>query len=215
MKRFCYRGQYHDEAVFDFIQTKQEHIKALLADNRLYTFTVFRFENKNLFVYYECVDEEFAPTQLLPGIEAYLNTWPGEEAPRAFVPMTDIYHSYLPNEEESAAWHRTERVVPTAQMSRMNKDRLSSYIFYHVQLQEETPGSNGKHLTIWANENVALLYNEKIEGTPVAYRKGMLDTHQTPADWKGTMVPHFTYYNDGVLYHSAEVGLTLSEADLT
>lgn len=61
MKRFCYRGQYHNNAVLDFIKGKQSHIEDLLRAGKLFTATVFHFDNHNLFVYYECVQEELSP----------------------------------------------------------------------------------------------------------------------------------------------------------
>lgn len=214
MQRFCYRGQYHDSAVIDFIQTRKDHIARLLRDGKIYTVTVFGFDNQNLFVYFECVDEILTPTDILPGIEVYMNEWPGNAEPRWFVPMTDVYHSIQPNEEEVHLWHRTEHAVPHGMMSLMKMELLSSYTFWHVQMQEEKPAHCGKHLSIWMSEHIGLLYEEKPDAGVPNPHKGMLDTHNTPEDWSGLMRPHFNDFPDGKMYHDADILLTMSEGDL-
>jgi len=215
MKRFCYRGQYHSPQIISFIKGKKDHVEALLRTGRIYTATVFAFDNQNIFVYYECVDEELSPLEILPGAEAYLNKWPGTDETRWFIPMIDIYHSMQPNKEEEVHWHRTEHAVPKASMSLMRLDTLSSYIFYHVQLQEEKPSCNGKHMSIWSSEDIALLYSEKPDEKLENPHKGMLDTKNTPTDWGGVMIPHFIRREDGELYHMADIVLTMSEGDLS
>ncbi len=215
MKRFCYRGQYKDEAVLSYVSTQKEHIEALLREGKIYTVTVFSYDNQNLFIYYECVGEtELTPMDLFPGITDFMHSWPGEAAPRWFIPMIDVYHSILPNAEEEAAWHRTAPAKPRANMSWMKLDMLSSYTFYHVQLQEEKPATNGKHLTIWQNEHIALLYNESPDTGYENPHPGKLTTQNTPDGWTEVMIPHFNYFDDGNLYHAAKVEFTLSEGDL-
>ena len=149
MQRFCYRGQYHNSSVLEFVQAKKNHIEQLLRSGKIYTVTVFAFDERNLFVYFECVDEILTPTDILPGIEVYMNAWPGEAAPRWFVPMTDVYHSIQPNEDEVHLWHRTEHAKPNAMMSLMKMEMLSSYTYWHFQMQEEEPARCGRHLSIW------------------------------------------------------------------
>ena len=214
MKRFCYRGQYHDSAVLDFIPTMEENIKDLLRAGKLFTATVFSFDYDNLFVYFECVDEPLSPLDLLPGIEKYMNEWPGEAQKRWFVPMIDVYHSIQPEGDEVEHWHRKVHATPKGQMSVMNLEKLSSYTFFHFQLQEEKPASNGKHLSIWSSENVALLYGETPDEGLKNPHKGILDTQNTPGGWAALMRPHFVIRPDGEIYHAATVLLTLSEADL-
>ena len=53
MKRFCFRGQYKDEAVLSYVTTQKQHIEGLLREGKIYTVTVFSYDNQNLFVYYE------------------------------------------------------------------------------------------------------------------------------------------------------------------
>ena len=214
MRRFCYRGQYHDSAVLDFIPTKEAHIRSLLQSGKIYAATVFHFDYENLFVYYECADEELSPLDLLPGIEAYMKEWPGEATKRWFVPMTDVYHSIQPEGDEMNHWRRKEHATPKAAMSLMKMEKLSSYTFWHYQMQEEKPGHSGTYLSIWTSEHIALLYNETPDhGIPNPH-KGILDTNNTPEDWTALMIPHFNYRPDGELYHNAEIVLTLSEGDL-
>lgn len=215
MRRFCYRGQYKDEAVLSYVASEKQHIEDLLRSGKIYTVTVFAYDNQNLFVYYECVGSEILdPTDLFPGIAAYMQPWPGEAKARWFVPMIDVYHSMQPNAEEEKAWHRTEPAKPGANMSWMKLDMLSSYTFHHWQLQEEKPAANGKHLSIWSSEQIALLYNERPDAGYADPQPGKLATANTPDNWTDVMIPHFHYFEDGKLYHAAEVVFTMSEGDL-
>lgn len=215
MKRFCFRGQYKDEAVLSYVATQRHYIEVLLREGKIYTVTVFSYDNQNLFIYYECVGEEvLSPIDLFPGIAAFMQPWPGEAKERWFVPMIDVYHSMQPNAQEEDAWHRTEPATPRADMSWMKLDMLSSYTFYHVQLQEEKPAANGKYLSIWTNEHIALLYSEAPDNGYENPHPGKLTTKNTPDDWTKTMIPHFNYFEDGKLYHTAEIVFTLSEGDL-
>ena len=215
MKRFCFRGQYKDDAVLSYVSTQKEHIEALLRAGKIYTVTVFSYDNQNIFIYYECVgEEELSPSDLFPGITDFMNTWPGEAEVRWFVPMIDIYHSMLPDAEEEAAWHRNEHATPKASMSQMKLDKLSSYIFYHYQLQEEKRSSNGKHMSIWLSDHIALLYSEAPDCRYPNVKPGCLTTNHTPSNWRDVMVPHFNLFDDGVLYHYADIVFTLSEGDL-
>ena len=215
MRRFCFRGQYQDEAVLSYIATEKTHIEELLRSGKIYTVTVFAYDNQNLFVYYECVGTQIlTPLDLFPGIASYMQPWPGEADVRYFVPMIDVYHSMQPDEQEEMSWHRTEHARPKAMMSRMKMDLLSSYTFYHVQLQEEKPAANGKHLSIWSSEHIALLYQEAPDTGYTDPKPGKLTTANTPANWTEVMIPHFEYFEDGQLYHAAEVVFTMSEGDL-
>lgn len=215
MKRFCYRGQYIDEKVFAYIEDTKQQIETLLRDGKIYTVTVFSHDNQNLLIYYECVGEEtFTPTDLFPDITAYMQPWPGTGQLRWFVPMIDIYHSMQPDGEEESAWHRTEHAEPIGNMSQMKLDKLSSYIFYHFQLQEERPAGNGKHMSIWMSEDMAILYHEKPDTGWENPRPGMLNTAHTPNNWRDVMIPHFNLFEDGQIYHSAKVVFTMSEGDL-
>lgn len=215
MKYFCFRGQYKDEAVLDYVKTEKQHIETLLRDGKIYTVTVFSYDNQNLFIYYECAgNNELSPTDLFPGITVFMETWPGEAETRWFIPMIDIYHSMLPDEEEEAAWHRTQPATPKASMSQMKLDKLSSYTFYHYQLQEEKRGGNGRHMSIWQSEHIALLYSEAPDERGFSAKPGILTTKHTPSNWRDVMVPHFITFDDGELYHYADIVLTLSEGDL-
>lgn len=215
MKRFCYRAQYRDEEALRRAAELGAHVEGLLREEKLLSATVFGYDARNLFFYYECAGETLEPGAVFPGLEPYLCGWPGEEEPRYFLPMTELYHSYAPDGEEQAAWRRQTPVEPVAMMSRMVPEKLASYIFYHFQRQEEQPASEGRHLSIWGDGATALLYDELPE-LPVAHpRAGLLaPRHHTPENWREIMLPHFRLFEDGEVYHNARVLLTRSHADL-
>jgi hypothetical protein len=94
-------------------------------------------------------------------------------------------------------------------------ERLDSYVRdFAADVAEEKVASNGKHLSIWSSEDVALLYGESPDEGLQNPHKGILDTQNTPKGWAALMRPHFNIRPDGEIYHAANVVLTLSEADL-
>ncbi len=215
MKRFCYRAQYSDDRILDCIAQLGDHIDGLIREDRILAATVFAYDARNLYFYYECTNEALAPEEVFPGLESFLLGWPGEEELRHFLPMMEIYHSYAPDEREQDAWRRTRAVEPSAAMSRMVPERLAAYIFYHFQRQEEQPASEGRHLSIWGDGATALLYDELPEEPVENPRPGMLSPrHNTPENWNEIMLPHFYYFEDGEVYHYARVLLSRSHATL-
>ena len=216
MFRHCYRAQYHDENVIEKIRSLAPLWEKYLKEDRIFSATAFRYAANNLFLYWECPHTgDLGIEDLFPDLTPYLNPWPGEEKPRYYIPMLELYHSYDPSPEEEPCWKRQSHVDPEGMMSIMVPEGMASYIFLHHQLQEESPGDNGKDLTIWFDGTLAILYTERPKRLVENPRPGKLRTHNTPDDWGTVMDPYFVPFPDGNLYQYATILLTRSHGDLS
>lgn len=75
-------------------------------------------------------------------------------------------------------------------------DKLSSYIYYHYQYQEERPGECDMFGQISLYQNLLFFYLEEPELIMPPGAPGKLHTHHTPENWAETMDPHFEKWAD-------------------
>lgn len=119
-----------------------------------------------------------------------LDDWPGRDQPRQAAPMMDIYHNSRPVDGRS--WR--EGYVPErrhATLAMLRPELYSSYIYYHYQLQEESPGSFNKYYMIAAHENMIVSYSEFPAIKDIQAPSEGFDIKRSPKNWKDVMVPHF------------------------
>lgn len=177
--------------------TKETLTKALEKchkDDAVISLSVMNWKNR-IFLYYETRDRnDITPAALWDGLDGLLAEFPGEETPRIWVPMFDIFHYNAPVDDDE--WTRHTPSQPYAQMMRIYPDKLGSYIFYHQQMQEETPGRGPKYGIICMSENLLFFYLERPDCTDGLTFKGRLDTHNSPTDWETVMRPHFMPWDD-------------------
>lgn len=151
--------------------------------------SLFRF-GAQLFLYYESLSPGADPHRLFVHCEDALEPWPGEDRPRRWVPMTDIFHYQRPVSEDH--WLRKNPAArPYGRIARLKPEYAASYIFYHYQYQEERPGDGDKYGMIALHENLMFFYSEAPATLEPAPYAGALPTSNTPSDWMGTMEPHF------------------------
>lgn len=136
----------------------------------------------------------FEPELLLPGADSVLSAWPGEPRRRLFVPMADIFHYQRPADGDH--WRRTRQTESYGRIARLKPDKVSSYVFYHYQYQEEKPGDGDKYGIIGLNENLLFFYAERPSTVEPAPYEGTLTTQNTPSDWGAVMQPHFIEWPD-------------------
>jgi hypothetical protein len=165
-----------------------------LAVGEVMTISLFRWRT-HFFTYWESIDQPVTPDAIFAGMDDLLLAWPGAATARTFVPMMDIFH-YLAAESVDQ-WRRKTPVDQSwARLARLRPELVSSYIFYHYQLQEEKPGSGDKYGLISLHENLIFFYQERpalIEAEP---SPGKLTTHNTPDRWHDVMFPHFDLWDD-------------------
>lgn len=151
--------------------------------------SLFHFGTQ-LFLYFESPVQSVDPHELFPHCEDALETWPGTDKPRRWVPMTDIFHYQKPISEKH--WLRNNvSARPYARIAHLKPDKVASYVYYHYQYQEEKPGDGDKYGMIALHENLMFFYSEDPATVETPPYSGSLSTSNTPSDWAGTMEPHF------------------------
>ncbi|MWV44329.1 hypothetical protein GRF59_11875 [Paenibacillus sp. HJL G12] len=151
--------------------------------------SLFHFGTQ-LFLYYESPAQTADPHELFAHCEDALETWPGTDKPRRWVPMMDIFHYQQPINENH--WLRKNASArPYARIAHLKPDKVASYVFYHYQYQEEKPGDGDKYGMIALHENLMFFYSEDPATVDKPSYSGKLSTSNTPSDWAGTMEPHF------------------------
>lgn len=189
--RKMYRSQLKPGACESFRSQliQQEHVlHKMLSIPEVLTCSIFAYRH-TLCIYMETTDPEVEfswPEPLVEGVEY----WPGEGAPRTVVKMMDVFHDGVPSDEPS--W-RKGRIIESrsASLARLNEAWVSSYIFYHYQMQEEQPESFNKTYLIGLHEQLIFSYSELPAVVTRPRPEGLLSTAHTPKDWHSTMLPHF------------------------
>jgi hypothetical protein len=172
----------------------QPELQKRIERGQLLTISVFRW-GEQFFFYSECIANPLEPVDLYGSAGDALLHWPGAEEDRRFIPLIDIFHCVEPQGLEH--WRRKaapQRIY--ARLARLKPEMVSSYIFYHYQLQEERPGSFDKYCLIGLHENLLFFYLEHpfvVEPPPVP---GKLRTNHTPDHWQDVMDPHFDPWMD-------------------
>ena len=196
--RLVYRAQLRAAAA-DRLSGQLDLVKPVLAKkliaNELMTASIFRWQDQ-LFFYYECLRGKIAPEELAAPLGDLLERWPGAAIPRRWVPMMDIFHYSRPLSAQH--WRRSEPPVErTGRVIYLRPEMVSSYIFYHYQLQEEKPGTRGsKYGQISQHENLLFFYMEKPDVPEEESYAGHLKTKNTPPNWGEVMDPHFAPWPD-------------------
>ena len=79
---------------------------------------------------------------------------------RLWMEAADIYHSFSPEDES-----RWERKIPDKrciiQINRLQMDKISSYIYYHVERQNDNLINDDKYLAVFIHEDNIFLYTER------------------------------------------------------
>lgn len=189
--RFAYRGQVKQDCLEEWKQyiCENKAVFAKVASQKNMTAWSIHMSEEQVFMYYECTDIPVTPAELFPEESCrMLETFAGEKKPRCFVQMYDIFHANVPRSQEH--WERKPGAVPHGRILRLKPEMVSSYIFYHYQLQEERLGTADKHEVIYLHENMMFFYAEKNDEKE-GLLEGKLSTHNTPDNWGALMQPHF------------------------
>jgi hypothetical protein len=201
MKRLIYRGQFKEgleEAAKSYMQTEPKAI-SLVENGLIMTLAAYCWE-RQVFLYYECIQEAILPEAIFTDMEEYLENWPGEPKYRKWVPMIDVFHFNEPLDYDH--WIRRESVeLRRGRVAHLKPEMMSSYIYYHYQLQEERAFLGGKYEIIAMHENLLFGYQEfpNVVEEPIIAKK--LHTSGTPANWNDSRMDlHFQPWEDGHLY---------------
>ncbi len=202
ISRMIYRGIWNEGQKAEGLSALKEDIgvRRLVQDGVLMTAAAFSWKD-NVFLYYECIDEQIAPEALTGAAIEYLSDWKGEAAPRKWIPMVDVFHFNEPAGYEH--WLRKSPVERrVGRVAHLKREMMASYIYYHYQLQEERAFSGNKYEMIAMHENLLFGYQEfplVIEDQVIP---GRLSTKGTPVPWEDSRMDlHFQpWEDDGYLY---------------
>ena len=168
-----------------------------LADHKdsLLTASLFQW-GTSLFIYAETVGVAFSAEDALGDFGGCLKAWPDHSAEeRYWVPMMDIFHYSKPQGVDH--WRRKTPVEkPFARVIRLRPEKVSSYIFYHYQLQEERPGRGDKYGLITIHEDLLFFYQEQPRVVEESPAEPSLKTINTPPNWGELMSQHFAPWSD-------------------
>lgn len=177
-----------------------EKAKKFVDNGKFMTIAAFKWQ-KNIFLYYECIEEEVQPEEIFSSLGEFLEDWPGEKQKRKWIPMINVFNFNEPVSIEH--WKRKRPVERRAgRVAHLKPEMMSSYIYYHYQLQEERAFLGPKYEIIAMHENLLFGYQEfpVVEGEPLAPKK--LNTSGTPKNWNDSRMDlHFQpWEDDGYLY---------------
>jgi hypothetical protein len=202
MTRMIYRAEWQDGQVSTGVEAleRSEQAKQRVKQGELMTAAAYVWKN-SLFLYYECMDCELSPDDIASAAVPYLKDWPGHPQPRKWIRMIDVFHFNEPANNEH--WLRKERVDRrVGRVAHLKPEMISSYIYYHYQLQEERSFTGDKYEIIAMHENLLFGYQEfpKVIEDPVV--PGRLTTKGTPENWQDSRMDlHFQpWEEDGYLY---------------
>jgi hypothetical protein len=201
LKRLIFRAQFKDgqEAAALENMIKEEKAKEIVNSGSVMTIAAFKWE-KNIFLYYECIDGEVKPEEIFSSLHIFLEDWPGKNENRNWIPMIDVFHFNEPVSMEH--WKRKDIVEKRAgRIAHLKPEMMASYIYYHYQLQEERAFFGPKYEIIAMHENLLFGYQEfpAIVEEPAAPKK--LNTSVTPINWTDSRMDlHFQPWEDGHLY---------------
>jgi hypothetical protein len=186
----CKPGQ--EAATVAAFTAARDRLQAQIPAGRLLTISLFHWR-RHFFAYWESIGEPATPDDLFGDLADLLELWPGAAEPRPFVPMMDIFHGLTPQSVEGWRRQRPPEHIQ-GRITRLKPEMVSSYIFYHYQLQEERPGHHDKYWLISLHEDLLFFYQEQPPFPEP--RPGKLTTNNTPDDWQAVMFPHFRLWDD-------------------
>lgn len=181
------------------IMRQEEKAKRNVDNGTLMTISAYKWE-KNIFLYYECINKEILPEEIFNSLDDLLEDWPGKMNMRKWIPMIDVFHFNEPASYEH--WKRKQPVESqVGRVAHLKPEMISSYIYYHYQLQEERAFIGDKYEIIAMNDNLLFGYQEfpKVVEEPELPKK--LNTSGTPENWNDSRMDlHFQPWEDGHLY---------------
>lgn len=134
-------------------------IRKNIDDGKMLGLSMYTWE-QHVFVYFETVDCQISPDELLPNAAKALETWPGDVNPRKWIPLIDIFHFNAPASLEH--WTRKSPVEKhLGKIGLLKPEMIQWYMYCHYTAQEERVlGGGDKYQIIGINENIIFCYGE-------------------------------------------------------
>lgn len=169
--------------------SKDVHSVKITADKRYYVSLSYRECHEcnayKVYMYVESNEENVSPELLADGaLMKYPNGTKWERA-------NEIFHYSRPVNKEQ--WRRkAKQKTPYIMVNRLKPEKVSSYIYYHYQYQEEYPGDGDRYGVIYLHGQQMVFYLEHPTEAETETIEGALHTKHTPIDqWQTLMDEHF------------------------
>ena len=176
--RYMFRGYPND---FDIKLKDSEDVNNV---------SVFRYEDSVLIYAESYLDNIKGEDVVDSDIKAYPDG-------KLWENMADVFHYSVPQSDDD--WKRKQHKEPSVRVNKLRHEKISGYIYYHYQYQEEIPCDGNKYAIIFISGDMIFMYRE----TPKEYAKkykGSLDTNASPVrnNWTELMNEHFDMsFSDG------------------
>ena len=147
-------------------------------------YTALSQEGNQVYLYVESTMENVDPQKLVVGD---LLSYPdGEKWKRA----NEIFHYSKPLDQKQ--WRRKQEKTPFIMINRLKPEKISSYVYYHYQYQEEMPGDGDRYGIMFLFYDQLIFYLEKPTERETEKIEGLLRTANTPIEnWQELMREHF------------------------
>jgi hypothetical protein len=165
--------------------------KEIRIKNTAHAFNISLFaEDNRYFMYYETKVEKLSPNDL---VEKGMMIFPNGTI---WQQLFEVFEYSRPINDKQ--WERQNLIrQPQIRLQYLRENMVSSYVFYHFQLQEERPKlMNNKYGMIFLLGNLLVMYGETPSETDNSIYPGKLITHNTPENWSELMNIHFAYDSD-------------------
>lgn len=158
-------------------------------DDRIITASAANFEDMT-FLYFETKDESLTAKDVAAG---NMKPFPNGED---WFEMSEIFHYFTP--EDDSQWERKiKNKEPRFRINKLNRDKISSYIYYHFDHQNTNQYDVDKFLSIFIYGNIIVMYGEtpteKVTWQEIEGRR-----YEPEKDyWGPLMEEHFKAWPDG------------------
>lgn len=169
---------------FLFAGFSQEPEKVVLKENTG-CYTALSRHDRWLYLYVEANTDTVDPDSLAEGPMVPFPD--GIRWERA----SEVFHYSKPMNANQ--WRRKlENKEPYVRHCLLRQEKISSYIYYHYQLQEELPGDGNRYGVIYLFRDNLIFYSEKPGEAETEPHAPGLPTHNSPRSiWGEVMEPHF------------------------
>lgn len=153
------KKEYADAELQAGLNSCQERIQELIHKGIIMTAALYHYK-RMLFFYYEAMEEQMVPEELLSALTPYLETWPSEDKARYWAEMYPVFYHAVPQNRED--WMRgTPPQIRRGRIAKLKTDKLFSYICHHRAIVEEGLLKGDKYQFIALHENILFSYFEE------------------------------------------------------
>jgi len=162
-------------------------LQSMAAEGLIMALGLYLWE-RQVFLYYEDLGTGLDPEILFPEASALLEPWPGEDEPRRWIGLVDVFHFNEPAGVDH--WRRkTPAGRQVGQIGRLRREAIPRYLFYHYALQEEQAFPGDKYEIIGIHEDLLFAYREKPEDREPPLYPPRLVAKVVPPNWDSVDIP--------------------------